>query len=173
MKEIAREAARGDKHGLTKSAGRNAQIISLSWTNALLICAVWSADFFKRSFESNLTQNFWEVWPCKAMAPWCHCMVTCCQITWYDPRKPLSAPGQTWVKSVLRGSFSRGPARAQREAPCRYRFLHAHKARDSTMAAAGSFIRNKVESMSHSGLLALVFTFSIECKFYDVSIVHV
>ena len=53
-----------------------------------------------------------QVWPCKAMVRRCHSMVTCCQKARNDSWKPLPAPGQTWVKSVLRGSFrkaQRGP----------------------------------------------------------------
>ena len=56
-----------------------------------------------------------QVWPCKAMTRWCRGMVTCCQIARYDSWKPLSAPGQTWVKSVLHGSFRKaqqGPTRS-------------------------------------------------------------
>ena len=45
--ESVREVVRGDKHLMRKSADRKAQISPLSWTNALLICALWSADFLR------------------------------------------------------------------------------------------------------------------------------
>ena len=44
-------------------------------------------------------------------------MLTCCQKARYDSLKPLSAPGQTWVESVLYGSFERTSG-APREAAC-------------------------------------------------------
>ena len=46
-KEIVREVARGDKPYLRKSTDRKAQISSLNWTNAFLICALQSVDFLR------------------------------------------------------------------------------------------------------------------------------
>ena len=46
-KEIVREVARGDKPYLRKSTDRKAQISPLNWTNAFLICALWSVDFLR------------------------------------------------------------------------------------------------------------------------------
>ena len=49
----------GDKHHLRKSADRQAQISSVSETNAFLICAFRSADFLRWCFspERNLAHN--------------------------------------------------------------------------------------------------------------------
>ena len=49
----------GDKHHLSKSADRKAQISPVSGKNAFLICAFRSADFLRRclSPERSLTHN--------------------------------------------------------------------------------------------------------------------
>ena len=53
----------GDRHHLRKSAGRKAQISSVSGTNAFLICAFRSADFLRwcLSPERNLTHNLFLI----------------------------------------------------------------------------------------------------------------
>ena len=67
--DIVREVARlGNKHHLRKSADRNAQIRSVSGTNAFLICVFRSADFSggvyspsatSRTISFSISNSFW------------------------------------------------------------------------------------------------------------------
>ena len=79
--------------------------------------AIWQIDRYDHAIESLGVAIRWQhmdcqEWPCKVMARWC----LCSQKARFDSSKPSSGQGQSQISTSP--FFSKGPARAPREAPC-------------------------------------------------------